>query len=220
MAPLVECPACARQLRLPDDLSGRHVQCPACGHQLLAGDGPQSPSGPGDVYAVVEEETPAGPTGVRRCPACGESNRPGVRRCLFCGQPFGSDGESGRPRPRRQLAGYAQPHRGGIVLTLGILSIVLPVAGPVCGIIAWVMGNGDLRKMRQGVMDREGMGLTQAGWICGIIGTVLGGVQALFCCGYFLLVGAVFTAAENAAHRPANPWNPRPTNHGPEHRGR
>jgi hypothetical protein len=64
-----------------------------------------------------------------------------------------------------------QPHRGGLILALGIIGIVLCF---VCGIFAWVMGNTDLREMDAGRMDPGGRSLTQAGKICGIIGTILG----------------------------------------------
>jgi uncharacterized membrane protein YidH (DUF202 family) len=63
-----------------------------------------------------------------------------------------------------------RPHRGGIILTLGILGIVCCF---ICGIIAWVMGNSDLREMAAGRMDRSGEGLTQAGKICGMISVIL-----------------------------------------------
>jgi len=63
-----------------------------------------------------------------------------------------------------------RPHRGGVVLALGILGIVVCF---ICGIIAWVMGNNDLRDMAAGTMDPAGRGLTQAGKICGMIGVIL-----------------------------------------------
>jgi hypothetical protein len=66
---------------------------------------------------------------------------------------------------------YMQPHRGGLILTLGILSFV--IAGVLTGIPAWVMGSGDLKKMNAGTMDPEGRGLTQAGRILGMICTIL-----------------------------------------------
>jgi hypothetical protein len=66
---------------------------------------------------------------------------------------------------------YAKPHRGTAVLVLGILSIVVCF---ICGIIAWVMANSDLREMAAGTMDPSGEGNTRAGRICGIIGTILG----------------------------------------------
>jgi hypothetical protein len=43
----------------------------------------------------------------------------------------------------------------------------------ICGIIAWVMGNNDLKEMAAGTMDPAGRGLTQAGKICGMISVIL-----------------------------------------------
>ena len=69
---------------------------------------------------------------------------------------------------------HVEPHRGGTILVLGILSLV------ICGLlgpIAWIMGSIDLAKMRRGEMDNSGYGITQAGWILGIIGTILSAVM-------------------------------------------
>jgi hypothetical protein len=62
------------------------------------------------------------------------------------------------------------PHRGVLILILGILGILCCF---ICGIVAWVMGNNDLREMAAGRMDPSGRGLTQAGKICGIVSVVL-----------------------------------------------
>lgn len=62
-------------------------------------------------------------------------------------------------------------HRGGMLLAFGILSLVCCF---IFGIVAWVMGNNDLREMAAGRMDPSGEGLTKAGKIVGIIGCVLG----------------------------------------------
>jgi uncharacterized membrane protein len=63
-----------------------------------------------------------------------------------------------------------KPHRGTLILVLGILGLV--VCAPLA-IAAWVMGSGDLKQMDAGTMDPGGRGNTQAGKICGIIGTIL-----------------------------------------------
>ena len=63
-----------------------------------------------------------------------------------------------------------KPHRGVVVLVLGILGLVCCF---ICGIIAWVMGNNDLREMAAGTMDSAGRGMTQAGKICGMISVIL-----------------------------------------------
>lgn len=62
------------------------------------------------------------------------------------------------------------PHRGVLILVLGILSIVCCF---ICGIIAWVLANGDLKEMAAGRMDPSGEGMTKAGKICGIVGIAL-----------------------------------------------
>ena len=62
------------------------------------------------------------------------------------------------------------PHRGVVILVLGIIGIVCCF---ICGIIAWVMGNNDLREMAAGRMDPSGEGLTKAGKICGMISVII-----------------------------------------------
>lgn len=69
--------------------------------------------------------------------------------------------------------GYLKPHRGGVILALGIIGLVCCMP---CGIVAWVMGNSDLRDMSAGVMDESGRGTTQAGKICGMISVILAAV--------------------------------------------
>jgi hypothetical protein len=79
-------------------------------------------------------------------------------------------------KPRRQKD-YYEPHRGTMILVFGILSLVVfPI---VFGPIAWIMGNNDLAAIRAGRMDPEGEGLTNAGRVCGIIGTILAILQVL-----------------------------------------
>lgn len=102
-------------------------------------------------------------------------------------QPIGDVGPGGPPLVRggQQMAGpwqnaprsHLQPHRGGGVLTLGILGLACCV---ICGIIAWVMGSGDLKEMDAGQKDPAGRGMTQAGMICGIISVALWAVGIIF----------------------------------------
>lgn len=82
--------------------------------------------------------------------------------------------------------------RGGAVLALGILGIVVCF---ICGIIAWVMGNNDLREMDEGTMDASGRGLTQAGKICGMISVILWlvGLGILLLIVLFIGAGAVLS---------------------------
>ncbi len=73
--------------------------------------------------------------------------------------------ESQRP-PQQPI----RPHRGGLILALGILGLVVCF---ICGIIAWIMGKNDLKEMEAGTMDLSGRGLTQAGRICGMVSVIL-----------------------------------------------
>jgi predicted Zn finger-like uncharacterized protein len=108
---------------------------------------------------------------------------------------------SRRSRYRRELPRRdTEPHRGALILVFGIISIASVVLnacyvgvliGLPLGITAWVLGSADLRKIKNHQMDEEGLGTTQAGWICGIIGTILQSLVLLTCGGFitFLLLG-------------------------------
>ncbi len=74
-----------------------------------------------------------------------------------------------------------KPHRATLIMVFGIISIV--ICGPL-GIAAWIMGNGDLKEMDAGAMDPSGRSNTNAGRICGIIGTILFGIG--------IIVGIIF----------------------------
>src|SRR5947209_19958178 len=75
-----------------------------------------------------------------------------------------------------------QPHRGALVLTTGLLSLVGVVLGGFPGVAlgaaAWRMAHRDLQDMRHGAMDPEGEDMTRFGRVCGMIGLVLGVVSA------------------------------------------
>jgi hypothetical protein len=63
-----------------------------------------------------------------------------------------------------------RPHRGTLVLVLGIVGIVCCMPA---GIVAWVLGHQDLKDMTAGLMDPAGRGMTQAGKILGMISVAL-----------------------------------------------
>jgi len=74
------------------------------------------------------------------------------------------------------------PHRGGLILLLGISSTVLLCSlglGPVglaLGILAWTLGNRDLAKMKNGDMDYAGHGMTGAGVGWAQVGTLFNAI--------------------------------------------
>ncbi len=71
------------------------------------------------------------------------------------------------PPTHGAVPGGLEPHRGTLILVLGILNLVL--CSFFTGIPAWIMGKGDLAKIKDGMMDPEGEGPTKAGMICGMI---------------------------------------------------
>lgn len=83
-----------------------------------------------------------------------------------------------------------RPHRGVMILVFGILGLVCCV---ILGIVAWVMGNDDLKEMDAGRMDPSGRGLTQAGKICGIISVILQLVIVVIWLLVFVIAGAGVT---------------------------
>jgi hypothetical protein len=96
------------------------------------------------------------------------------------------------------MLGATQPHRGGLMLGLGIGAIVLNFIcgiGWILGIIVWIMANGDLKAMAAGYMDRTGEGQTKAGKICGIVSIVLTIVGIFLYIIFFVIVVGAGAAA-------------------------
>ncbi|MFQ5731906.1 MAG: hypothetical protein ACE5KM_08120 [Planctomycetaceae bacterium] len=60
--------------------------------------------------------------------------------------------------------------RGGTILALGIIGILCCFP---CGIAAWIMGSGDLKKIESGQISQEAKSLTQVGMYLGIASVVL-----------------------------------------------
>jgi hypothetical protein len=70
------------------------------------------------------------------------------------------------------------PHNGTTILVLACIgTLVFP-----CAVVAWIMGHIELKKMRQGLVDRSGESLVRAGYVIGIIFTILGILPWICCC--------------------------------------
>ena len=128
-----------------------------------------------DVPLRLRPLLPEEEDGLPFCPGCGRRVRWEVVLCTHCDEEFEDDRElrrqrsrSERPR-RRDMA----PHRGPLIanlgnlsLTLGILALcagVTALVGLPLGIVAWVMANGDLDAIRNGLLDSRGRQQTELG---------------------------------------------------------
>ena len=93
---------------------------------------------------------------------------------------------------------YTQPapsagKQATTALVLGILGIVCcQILAPV----AWFIGGQELKAIREGRSPVAGEGLAKAGWILGIIGTILLGLTLLW-----ILVGGGMAILQAMAHR-------------------
>ena len=93
-----------------------------------------------------------------------------------------------QPPPPNAPVQQRPPAKGATAsLVLGILSLFIPVAGLILGIIAIVLGN-KARKQPNG-------GLGTAGFVLGIIGTVLGSIWIIY---IIIAIGMVATAIKSS----------------------
>jgi hypothetical protein len=88
---------------------------------------------------------------------------------------------------RETVEAYIVPHRGALILILGIMGIITTC--PIPSLMAWVMGTHDLEEMQVGRMDASGQGTTQAGRILGMVFSVLY-IVGVVCAMLFLVLVA------------------------------
>jgi predicted Zn finger-like uncharacterized protein len=189
MPSVIACPSCQKQLKVPDEYIGRNVKCPGCKETFMAQ--AEAKSAPPPPPPPAQEEILEKP---RKKPAPPpeeeeEAPRPAKRRQAAV---VDDDEEEERPS-RRSRRGAFEPHRGVLILLLGIGALVfIPLLGPV----AWILGNIDLKAMDAGRMDPEGRQMTQIGKILGIIATVFMVLGFLSVCliGAFIILGGVMAA--------------------------
>lgn len=202
-----ECPSCGKKLKIPDELVNKTVRCSDCAGTFLT-------------------ERPRPPEPPR------PSRRDDDRRDEYHDRPS-----------RRRRDRDMESHRGGLVMAFGIISLVLvflsggvyvggtavsifggafglpvTIIGLVLGILAWVWGGSDLTRMTMGLMDPSGRGMTQAGYICGIIGTIINILATVMGCvalvAALMGLGAVacclFSAAASSPPANRGPFPPPP----------
>jgi len=179
MPETIHCVHCNAPLRLPDQFIGQEVRCPSCQATFTA-QLPATPTPPAQPQA--EEPLRDEPPPPR------DDDRPSRRP-----RPRDEDDDDyPRPsRPRRYDDDYGrgrgrEPHRGGAILTLGILSIVFAfcciIVSLSLAIPALIMANSALGQIRSGYMDPSGEGQINAGRTCAIIGIVLAIVLQVLGC--------------------------------------
>jgi hypothetical protein len=220
---LVDCQSCGSKLQVPDQLLGRRVRCPRCAREFEARP-PATEPPPLELPTISRDSFCERPWPAPSADGAGVPEPAGPLESPPSPPPAAAlpQDDEGDERPWEQpdrpgIRRDCEPHRGAIVLTLGITSIVagvlsLPLmfccgifalAGPLvglpCGIVAIVMGRRDLRDMQAGTMDPQGRGQTHAGFICGIAGAASCGLAVL---GFVVLITIfviIFAAAATTA---------------------
>jgi uncharacterized protein YbaR (Trm112 family) len=172
MAEIIACPACQRTLQVPESFFGQRVECPDCAQQFVAEPHKELVKASASLLAPSDRE-----------------GRPGRRR-----RDYDDDDDFGEDDGElRRLRRSGAPHRGGVILALGIIALVIfPYSTIVCGPLAWIMGTADLAEIRAGNMDPSGEGMVRAGQVLGIISTMLLFVSVMILCsciGLMVLTG-------------------------------
>jgi len=217
----VVCPSCNARLNVGEELVGQEIQCGGCRNVMVVARPPAPPPSSkrgrprcpscGDPVdpddgecracgAILDAD--ARPRRSRRRDNDDYGDRPRRREYDEDDGRGWEDEENEWGRGRRR---DLEPHRGGTVMGLGLTGLIMTPVGWLCCnllclvalvmcIAAWVMGAQDLRAMRAGTMDPEGRGNTNAGYVCGIIGTILNALTIVI--GGIVLV--VFIAASAA----------------------
>jgi hypothetical protein len=170
------CPSCARPLLVPDDLLGREVRCPGCATTFTA-QAPARPAGGAIAAGQPVQERP---------------------RPVEVHDEDDEDDED-HPRYRDGEVFVGRPNHAVLVLVLGIVGLALAVIGtcvvpyllePVAfglSLTAWIIGHLDRAAIRARTMDPSGQDMGKAGWICGIIGTILPVVIGTCYCAFIVI---------------------------------
>jgi predicted Zn finger-like uncharacterized protein len=168
----ISCPNCGKSLALQEAHMGKKVRCPGC-QQVFTANPPEENIQPAEEMEAVQERPSR--TGRPRAPEPEEEEeaaRPRRRRAADEDE----DVEGGEER-------VGAPHRGGTVLTMGILALVFALC---CPLICWIVGgiglsmaSTDLGKMARRQMDRTGQGMTNTAKILCIVGLIIGTLNAI-----------------------------------------
>jgi len=146
-------------LRVPDEHAGKRAKCPKCqAINLIQARPPRSSQTGFEARGGIQPPLASPGAGAKES----YFNQDSAAASKAMSNPYTASNVGA-------MGGYAQAHRGAMILTLGILALVCNVM-LVPGIMAWILGRADLKAMGAGRMDPEGRG---TGMVLGIIGTVL-----------------------------------------------
>tara|TARA_B100000686_G_scaffold178328_1_gene185224 strand:+ start:577 stop:1074 length:498 start_codon:yes stop_codon:yes gene_type:complete len=163
MAIQIPCPECSRLLSVDELHAGMQARCPACEC----------------VFTIPHQNAVDD--------FASETSTPSPNPFAPSSAPVPWE-QSGAPEVDYQ---NVLPHRGTLVLVMGILSWFLCC---VFGIVAWYLGSQDIKQMNAGRMDPSGLTLTKAGYWIGVCSVLL---QLLIFGGYIVMIVVVVIAEAN-----------------------
>lgn len=203
MPELVACSSCGCRVQVSEAQLGRRTRCIACGISFVAEVGKhEAPAATIEAHyplqPLIEELSPPQPPTSQkglarhRIPLCPGCHRPvgwEMLACPHCGHLF--DPLDVERQMEGQLRKDGDLHRGGVIDTLGSISLALgamafclfgvgTVVALATGIPAVVMANHDLHKMRTGLVDPAGRLATEHGRNKAVVGIVLGLLTGMF----------------------------------------
>jgi len=176
----VVCPKCSSTLSVNDEHAGKMARCPKCEEvfPIPASGGNLAPALP-SAAATVGPRPSTSPN--FSTPQSHGGSIPSVSH-----NPYGSAPPQTYRNPHANLA----PHRGEMVLILGLLGLLVC---PLLGIAPVVMASRDLPLIDSGRMNPSGRGLVVAGKVLGwiSIGLILLQIVLVF---LFLFIGLMGAA--------------------------
>jgi phage FluMu protein Com len=199
----IQCPQCDKKLKVADTSAGKKVRCPACSAVISVPAAEESEPAPeGGITETPKSKIPSPATDDE---GTGVTEKPTPKKKVTWdkkqadeeenyGYDDSDDDEEERPRRKKRRRDLddddidvrrevEQPHRGGLILGLGIGSIIVACLCPlICWILASIavnMANADKQKMERGLMDPAGMSMTTAGQICAYVGSVIGLINCI-----------------------------------------
>ncbi len=122
----------------------------------------------------------------KKCPSCGHDTSESDKFCPYCGANLTGDLNNGGYQfdaedTSRQSAGYdsdIESAKGIGSLILGIMSIIIPYANIIFGIVAIALSTGLFKKNK----------FAKAGRILGVIGIVISVLEIVFTIIYFTMI--------------------------------